>query len=115
MNAAARQTLVTAIEAYFSVPGAEAEIVLGELEPCICKGGDWLFRQNDPADCMYLLTRGRLQVWMNSADAREGSPRLVAEVGPGETVGEIGMLTGGTRSAGIRAVRNSLLLKMTSS
>ena len=38
--------------------------------------------------------------------------RLVAEIAPGEIVGEIGMLAGGPRSASIRAVRDSLLLRM---
>ena len=115
MHSSAKQALVATIQQYFSIPPAEAELVLGELEPRVCKGGDWLFRQNEPADCLYLLARGRLQVWVNSADARDGAPKLLAEVEPGETVGEIGMLTGGVRSAGIRAVRNSLLLRMSSS
>ena len=58
---------------------------------------------------MYLLARGRLQAWVESG---EGGRRLIAEIGPGEIVGEIGMLAGGQRSAGIRAVRDSLLLRM---
>src|SRR5512135_519974 len=114
MNSAARATLVTAIQQYFSVPRAEAALVLDELEPCVCRGGDWLFRQGDAADCLYLLARGRMQVWLASTNGSGDEPRLVAEVDPGETIGEIGMLTGGTRSASVRAVRNSLLLKMSS-
>lgn len=114
MNSAARSTLVTAIQQYFSVPRDEAALVLDELEPCVCRGGDWLFRQGDDADCLYLLARGRMQVWLASSNGSGDEPRLVAEVDPGETIGEIGMLTGGTRSGGVRAVRNSLLLKMSS-
>ena len=52
-----------------------------------------------------------MQVWLAQANGQEPGERLVAEVNPGETIGEIGMLTGGQRSASIRAVRNSLLLK----
>jgi predicted acylesterase/phospholipase RssA/CRP-like cAMP-binding protein len=114
MNSAAKATLVTAIQQYFSVPLAEAALVLDELEPCVCRGGDWLFRQGDEADCLYLLARGRMQVWLAATNGSGDEPRLVAEVDPGETIGEIGMLTGGTRSASVRAVRNSLLLKMSS-
>jgi len=114
MNSAARATLVTALQQYFSVPRDEAAVVLDEFEPCVCHGGDWLFRQGDAADCLYLLARGRMQVWLEQANGAEPGERLVAEVNPGETIGEIGMLTGGARSASIRAVRNSLLLKMTS-
>ncbi|MDH4106154.1 MAG: patatin-like phospholipase family protein [Gammaproteobacteria bacterium] len=114
MNSAARATLVTALQQYFSIPQPEAALVLDEFEPCVCHGGDWLFRQGDPADCLYLLARGRMQVWLEQANAAEPGERLVAEVNPGETIGEIGMLTGDARSASIRAVRNSLLLKLTS-
>ena len=114
MNSAARATLVTALQQYFSIPGDEAALVLDEFEPCVCRGGDWLFRQGDEADCLFLLARGRMQVWLAQSNGQEPGERLVAEVNPGETIGEIGMLTGGARSASIRAVRNSLLLKMTS-
>ncbi|MCE3285230.1 MAG: cyclic nucleotide-binding protein [Steroidobacteraceae bacterium] len=113
MQTAARATLLTALQQYFSIPREEAALVLDEFEPSVCRGGDWLFRQGDAADCLYLLARGRMQVWLGQSSG-EREERLVAEVNPGETIGEIGMLTGGARSASIRAVRNSLLLKMTS-
>ena len=113
MHSAARATLLTALQQYFAIPREEAALVLDEFEPCVCRGGDWLFRQGDAADCLFLLARGRMQVWLNQA-AGDREERLVAEVNPGETIGEIGMLTGGARSASIRAVRNSLLLKLTS-
>jgi predicted acylesterase/phospholipase RssA/CRP-like cAMP-binding protein len=114
MNSAAKATLAIALQQYFAIPRDEAFVVLDELEHCVCRGGDWLFRQGDTADCLYLLARGRMQVWLHPANGQDGPARLVAEVNPGETIGEIGMLTGGERSASIRAVRNSLLLKMSS-
>ena len=112
MNSAAKRSLVAAVQQYFSLPQQEAETVLAELEPVVCRGGEWLFRQGDAADCMYLLARGRLQVWMAPARGHDGGDNLIAEVGPGEMIGEVGLLTGGERSAGLRAVRSSLLLKM---
>lgn len=92
-------------------PDAAADVA-AELETVTCRGGEWLFRQDDAADGLYLLVRGRLQVWIDAPDADGTPPRLVAEVGPGETVGEIGLLSGAGRSAGIRATRDSLLLRM---
>ena len=112
MNSSAKRSLVAAVQHYFSLPPEEAETVLAELEPVVCRGGEWLFKQGDAADCMYLLARGRLQVWMAPTDGDDGEDNLIAEVGPGEMIGEVGMLTGGERSAGLRAVRSSLLLKM---
>src|SRR4051794_15989867 len=114
MHSSARQALVAAVQQYFRVPVEEAGVLLNELEPTVCRGGEWLFRQNDAADCLFFLVRGRLQVWVDAIETHGALPKLLAEVEPGETVGEIGMLTGGPRSAGIRAVRNSLLLRMSS-
>ena len=104
--------MLAAIEQALAVAPDAAADVATELETITCRGGDWLFRQGDPADGLYLLVRGRLQVWISATESDGAGSRLVADVGPGETVGEIGLLAGGTRSAGIRAVRDSLLLRM---
>jgi NTE family protein len=112
MHASTRQSLLLAIERAFAVSPDHAAAVLGALQPVVCRGGDWLFRQGDAGDSLYLLARGRLQVWIASEDRGELRESLVAEVAPGETVGEISLLTGGPRSASLRAVRDSLLLRM---
>ncbi len=113
MKSSAQQSLEEAVRRHFAVPDQDsASLVLAALEPCVCRGGAWLFRQGDEGDAMYLLARGLLQVWIDSPDSADGGQRLIAEIAPGETVGEIGMLAGGRRSASIRAVRDSLLLRM---
>ncbi len=111
-SALLQQSLLQAVQFGLAVPPDSAAEVAAELEAVTCRGGDWLFRQGDRADGLYLLVRGRLQVWIDTPESDNASPRLVAEVSPGETVGEIGMLAGGVRSAGIRAMRDSLLLRM---
>jgi CRP-like cAMP-binding protein len=98
-------TLLDIVRAGLALSADDAAAVTEELEPVTCRGGAWLFRQGDAADSLYLLVRGRLQVWIDSSDPGRPEPRMVAEVAPGETVGEIGLLTGGVRSAGIRALR----------
>jgi NTE family protein len=108
----ARQSLGAAIQQLFAVPGEDVAAVLAELEPRLCRGGDWLFRQGDAGDALYLLARGRMEVWISQEPSGESQEQLVAEVAPGETIGEIGLLTGSARSASIRAVRDSLLLRM---
>ena len=105
-------SLRDAVQRGLALSPESAADVVAELETVTCRGGEWLFRQGDPADGLYLLVRGRMQVWIEPAEGDAGGPRLVAEVAPGETVGEIGMLAGGARSAGIRAMRDSLLLRM---
>jgi predicted acylesterase/phospholipase RssA/CRP-like cAMP-binding protein len=92
--------------------GAEVdEALLQKLDEVPLAGGAWLFRQGDPGDSLYFLVRGRLQVWLEQAPGAS-EPRLLGEVAPGESVGEIGLLTGEPRSAGIRAIRDSRLIRL---
>jgi lysophospholipid hydrolase len=67
-------------------------------------GGDVLFREGDADDAMYLVVSGRLRV-----APRRGPPR---EVRRGESVGELGVLTGGPREATVVAVRDSDLVRL---
>jgi predicted acylesterase/phospholipase RssA/CRP-like cAMP-binding protein len=72
-------------------------------------GGETLLRQGDPADSMYVVLTGRLRVFVEDPD---GAERMVGEVGRGEVVGEMGVLVGGPRTASVRAVRDSELVRL---
>lgn len=97
-----------ATETYFDTElGPE---LLDKLTICEVAGGEWLFRQGDDGDSLYLLVRGRLQVLREDGVSEEHA--LIGEVVPGESVGEVGLLTGEKRSAGIRAIRDSLLVRI---
>jgi NTE family protein len=100
------QRIRTIVAAYF---GDEVATELaGSLERVTLRGGDWLFREGDAGDALYFLVRGRLQAW----SGRGEHARLLGEVVPGDSVGEAGLLSGAPRSAGIRANRDSLLLRL---
>ena len=79
------------------------------MQPVELRGGEWLFKQGDPADSLYFLVRGRLQAWLQDGDDRG---RLLNEIAAGEAVGEVGLLTDAPRSAGVRARRDSLLFRI---
>ena len=96
------------IERYLGVGTGEAEAWAHAFTEIRVRGGDWLFRQGDDGASMYFLTRGRMQVWIE----HDGTPRLVSELEPGACIGEIGLLTGDVRSAGIRAVRDCQLVEL---
>ena len=68
--------------------------------------GERLFAQGDRGDTLYLLVSGRLQV---QVDSGLGQDKVVGEIVPGETVGEMALLTGETRSATVVALRDSVL------
>lgn len=72
------------------------------------RGGDWLFRAGDPGDSAFLVISGRVRVVAGEGDAE----RVLNEVGGGETVGEMSLLTDDVRSAGVYALRDSQLVRL---
>lgn len=86
--------------------------LLAELERCfewmIVPGGSCLFRKGDPPDALYLVVHGRLRVLLDDA----GGTGRSGEVGPGEVVGEMALVTGEHRSSDVWALRDSELLKL---
>ncbi len=79
-----------------------------ELEWVRLPGGTTLFQQGDTGDSLYVLVHGRLSVSIVHEDGRE---RPIGEVSRGEVVGEMAVLTGEPRSANVRAIRDSQLVK----
>jgi len=86
--------------------------VLGDIEAehewVTLRGGERLFRQGDDGDAAYVLVSGRLRV---IAEGPDGTTQMLNEVGPGETVGEMALLTREPRSATVHAVRDSELAR----
>jgi NTE family protein len=66
--------------------------------------GEWLFREGDAADAMYVLRAGRLEV------VDEASGSIIRVLGRGDALGELALLTSSPRSASVRAARASDLV-----
>ena len=61
-----------------------------------------LVRQGEPSDALYLVLWGRVIVTRMHPDLRQ--PLVLATLGPGEVVGEMGLLDDTTRSATVTAI-----------
>lgn len=72
-------------------------------------GGQILFRENEAADSLYFVISGCLGVIVRDST---GSDVLIARIEAGETVGEMGFLDGGVRSATVEALRDTELLRL---
>ncbi|MEN3316496.1 MAG: hypothetical protein V7605_2730 [Acidimicrobiaceae bacterium] len=70
------------------------------------QAGDWIFRQGDEADRVFVVLSGRLEVVLESPPPA----RRLRSLSAGDPVGELGVLTGSTRAASVRAIRDSELL-----
>src|SRR5215470_2579701 len=102
-----RAQLVSHLSGLFAAtdPAALAEIE-ADAEWVSLAGGATLFRRGDPGDAAYIVISGRMRVVDDSA-----RDRTLSEIGAGETLGEMALLSGESRSATAYAVRDSLLAR----
>lgn len=82
-----------------------------ELETVVIGDGETLMREGEAADAMYLVISGRLRAFVS----RDGVEEPVGEIGRGEAVGEMALLTDAPRSATVRAIRDTELAKLSRS
>ena len=66
-------------------------------------GGELLFSAGDPPGSLYIVANGRLRALLPNGS-------IAGDIGRGEPIGEIGLLTGEPRGATVYAVRDSELL-----
>jgi CRP-like cAMP-binding protein len=94
------------------LPAEEIEQIL----PCIrdhqLKAGEILFKAGDAGDALYIIALGGVEVLANGAPGADAPGSAIAVLGPGHAFGEMSLLSGGPRTATIRAVEDTELLKI---
>lgn len=80
--------------------------LVAELETLALRRGEVLVAQGAAADALYVVLTGRFSVTI------DGRAEPIAELGPGQPIGEIAFLTGGTRTASVLALRDSLVVRL---
>lgn len=84
--------------------------------PCIrtrrLEPGEILFRAGEPADALYIVVEGGVEVVAASDTDRAGAAQPIAALGPGEAFGEMALLTGDVRTATIRAATATELIEI---
>jgi NTE family protein len=73
------------------------------------KKGNLVVRENDPGDALYAVVSGRLQAYTRLNTGRE---RVFATYCNGDCFGEMPLLSGETHWANVRALNDSVLLKI---
>ena len=75
--------------------------------------GEWLFREGDPADGVYIVRVGHLEVVQDAQAGQDGLEReTINTLTRGAVLGELALLSDSVRSASIRALRDTELLKI---
>jgi len=68
--------------------------------------GEFLFRQGDPSDLVYLIQSGEIEILREKSDGEE---EHVTVIGPGGYFGELGPMLNLPRSASARALQPTVL------
>ena len=90
-------------------PDALAALIQASNRRVFARGQE-LMRQGDASTCMHVILRGQVAVQRRHPDLTE--PIVLAVLGPGEVVGEMGVLEGEPRSATVIAVREAETLEI---
>jgi zinc transporter ZupT len=111
-DASGRIRLLASCDLMRHLPAEEIEQIL----PCIrdhqLKAGEILFKAGDPGDALYIIALGAVEVLANGALGADAPGSAIAVLGPGHAFGEMSLLSGGPRTATIRAVEETELLKI---
>lgn len=77
-----------------------------KLQPVFVARGSCVVSEGGEADALFVVVSGRFAVEV------DGNPEPVTEIGQGSTIGEIAFFAGGNRTATVRAIRDSVVLKL---
>jgi CRP-like cAMP-binding protein len=83
--------------------------LLRGIRPVEVAAGRHLMRQGDPADAMYVVDEGTLAVELVLDD---GKVVEIERLGHGAVIGDLGLLDGRPRTAGVRALDDARLLRL---
>lgn len=83
--------------------------VAAEAQRRVLPAGGWLFRQGDVADALFVVASGCLEIVVELP----GPPHVVGTLLRGNVVGELALISRGSRSASLRARRDTVVLEIT--
>ncbi len=86
------------------IPPQEIQVLVNLVLPEEFADGSVLFRQGDEGDKLYFIEKGRIQLFE--------SGKTIDELGEGDVVGEIALLTGARRTAEARALGKVMVLSL---
>lgn len=76
--------------------------------PRVLKKGDYLFREGDPSEAMYVIKSGKIAVLKSKGN----SEIMLAELGPGDMIGEMAFFDSKPRSASAKASVDTTVIEL---
>lgn len=103
------RAILGGVELFRDLGSEEVREMLQACETLSSRAGELLFRQGDPADALYIVASGELQV---RAATFDGEDVVLAMLGPGSVVGEMSLIAGGPRSATVEVLSDAQVLRL---
>ena len=100
---------IRSISIFSALSREDVAKVLGKLEEISFSAGSTIFSQGDQGDAFYLIQSGAVQVVVESG---AGNSEVVAVLGSGDWFGEMALLSGESRSATMRTVKQTSLWRL---
>ena len=88
----------------------EFQIVVDAIDLVTGKAGDFVIKEGDEGDCMYVLDTGALDCTKVFSGNTE--PTFLKEYAPGESFGELALLYNAPRAATIKGKSDFTVLKL---
>ncbi len=104
----AEAELLRATPLFAELSDEDLERLASHTEPMHLEPGDYLIREGDPAEDLYVITAGEVDITKRSGNADV----YLNRVGAGSIQGEIAGLERGTRMASVRAVGQVDILRI---
>lgn len=108
-SAAECRAFLASTRLFGGLPAAAHDDIAGELEWRLVPGGTQVCLQGDEVDGLYLVVTGRLALVRELGDGKES---VIGQKGRGDSLGEISVLTGSPHSATVRALRDTMLARL---
>lgn len=96
-------------KAFPTLPDDVVARIAGQMERLEVPADEVVIRQGDPADRLYVIARGEVDVTRHDSEQGEVT---VAQLGPGQFFGEVGLMTESRRTASVRARTDASLLAL---
>lgn len=93
-----------------SLEDKQRKIVIDAIDVKKFKKGDWVIKQGDDGDVLYIVEDGQLDCFKRFKKDEE--PKLVKQYGPSDSFGELALLYNAPRAASIQAKSDCILLAL---
>jgi CRP-like cAMP-binding protein len=94
------------------LPADAIEHILPSVRQRRLHHGEILFHAGDPSNSLFIIANGWVEVVGDSLGHADGSGASLAKLGPGSVFGEMGLISGGGRTATIRSAEGADLLEI---